>query len=334
MKKAILLLLPVFLNACTHNKEMMAADSQPEMHSDAHKDPNSLVRLAESLKQGANYETAANMYQQALTLDPDMHSARIGYSECMRFTGRNEAALQALKTTPEDARNAYWYKELGSVETAAQNPNACISAYKRVLSEFPKDVDSLNGVAVCYDLIGQHETAQNWYQQAISVDMANTRLKSNYALSLALSKRPAEAIEILKPIVESADATSRDRHNLAVAYGLKGDLETASQYFAADMDQTGIRTNLAFIHKLAESQNLGTAKMPAQSFESNLSSSAPIASKAPIEIKEIKDTPLDKEDVVLVPAKNEVVKKKKTISTKKVPKKASKLSSVEKKNKG
>jgi|GEM_PF-3907028 len=120
----------------------------------------------------------------------------------------------------------------------------------------PSDAGTLNGLAVCNDLIGQHTEAQKWYRQAIAASPMDTNLKSNYGLSLALSSKPREAIEILHEVVESESATTRDRQNLAMAYGLAGDMDTASKLFSQDLGQSEVRTNLAFVHKLASTQHL------------------------------------------------------------------------------
>ena len=50
-------------------------------------------------------------------------------------------------------------------------------------------------------------------------------LRNNLGLSLALSGQHAEAIEMLRAVVDEPGAKARNRQNLALAYGLAGDLD-------------------------------------------------------------------------------------------------------------
>ena len=71
---------------------------------------------------------------------------------------------------------------------------------------------------------------------------------------MALSGRPEEAIEILQEVLSTETATPRDRQNLAIAYGLAGNMDTAAKLFAQDLSEKEVRINLAFLHKLSKTQ--------------------------------------------------------------------------------
>jgi len=309
MKKTILLLIPALLSACSSHKEDMAdAYADSDKLSAAH-NPNAMLRIAESMRNAGNYEMAIKSYDQAIQLDPTMTVAYIGLSFCLRKTGRFDAAIQTLNSVPIDMKNTQWYKELGSVHTASFKPKKCVDAYQKAYEGDPKDVAAMNGMGVCYDLMGQHNEAQKWYNSALALAPANNMLKSNMGLSLALSNKTQEAINILTSVVEGGDSTSRDRQNLAIAYGLSGDLDQAVKYFSQDLDQSQVRTNLAFLHKLASSQHLtpeqkAASVMKGHSFESNLvaeSTAAPAQTNAQPEISSSVDAISKDSHVIIQP---------------------------------
>lgn len=275
MKKTILLLIPVILSGCQDRQDDRIQSARFFEEVRTTNTPGSSLRLAQSMREAGNYNMSIQLYEQAIQMDPSNLNAHIGLSQCLRSIGRNDAALVALKSVPVDSQSAIWYKELGSVYSASQKPRQCIEAYRKAHDLEPRDVGTINGIAVCNDLLGQHNEAQKWYNEAIALAPANDNLKSNLALSLSLASKTNQAIEILTPIVDGNYATPRDRQNLAMAYGLSGDMSKAAQIFSQDLSEEEVRKNLAFIHKLAQSQHLTPTQTisgtPAQnSFETNL----------------------------------------------------------------
>lgn len=256
MKKPILLLITAFLSACANSPEdAPQTTSSQEVTRDAN-DPDSILRIAETMKKSGDYDMATKFYRQALQLNPNLLDASIGLSQCLRFTGRQEMALEVLEAVPASERTVMWHKAMGSVYSANHNPRKCIESYKQAHAANPQDVGTINGLGVCHDILGQHVVAQKWYNQALALSPNNNHLKSNLGLSLSLANKTTEGIEILSSIVNGQDATPRDRQNLAIAYGLSGDLDKAAKMFSIDLKESEVRTNLAFVHKLASSQHL------------------------------------------------------------------------------
>jgi Flp pilus assembly protein TadD len=271
MKKTILLLIPVVLSACNNNKEDMEQSQKAYNEVRTSNNPGSMYRIAESMRKVGNYDLAVKSYEQALQIDPTLTAAYLGMSQCLRMTGRHDAALQLLKSSPMDVKDPVWYKEIGAVYTAAQKPRECLVYYRKAYDLDSSDVGTLNGLGVCNDLMGQHTEAQKWYNSGIAIAPAQSKL----GLSLSLSSRTKEAIPMLEAIAEEPDASPRDRQNLAIAYGLSGDLDRAAKLFSQDLSQEDVRKNLAFLHKLAHTQHL-TPKQHTSSdsvkstFETNL----------------------------------------------------------------
>lgn len=307
MKKTLLLIAPLFLASCSQveqNKIETAAEYEEQKSNN---NPNSMFRVAETMKKAGNYDVSIKMYEQTLQIDPTNSAARIGLSQSLRASGRNEAALESLRSVPADTQDVAWHKELGNVYTALNKPRQCIDAMRRANELDPRDVGTVNGIGVCCDLAGQHAEAQKYYRQAIFMAPSNTRLRSNMALSLSLSSKTKDAIEILTPIVESDLATSRDRQNLAIAHGLAGNMEKAAQLFSQDLSESEVRSNLAFVHKLANSQHLIPEQkidgVPvAESLVTNLSAEVDKKSdnKPPVETVTLNEKSIESQDAVEV----------------------------------
>jgi DNA-binding transcriptional regulator YdaS (Cro superfamily) len=76
-------------------------------------------------------------------------------------------------------------------------------------------------------------------------------LRNNLGLSLALSGNHAESIEMLRAVVDEPGAKARNRQNLALAYGLAGDLTAAERISRLDLDEESVQNNLSYFAALA-----------------------------------------------------------------------------------
>lgn len=254
LKRIFIASLCLALAGCTTKEEMLSEQARMYDSFQTSNNPGTTLRLAESMKSAGNIDNAIKLYEQTLQLDPTSLPAHLGLSQCLRYSGRAEAALEALKAVPAGDQPKEYYKELANVYMAKQDPREAANHFMKAYQLDNKDLGAINGIAVSNDLLTHHDEAQKWYRQAIELAPAHDRLKSNYGLSLALSGQTKEAINVLKTVVYGPDVTSRDRQNLAIAYGLDSQIDQAAKLFAQDLDEEDVRTNLAFVYKLAKSQ--------------------------------------------------------------------------------
>ena len=94
--------------------------------------------------------------------------------------------------------------------------------------------------------MGQHDQASATYRQGLTIAPASVSLRNNLALSLALQNQFAEAVDLIRPVAEGPEATRRSRQNLALVYGLQGDLGGAARLGRADLDPGDLKNNLAY----------------------------------------------------------------------------------------
>ena len=104
---------------------------------------------------------------------------------------------------------------------------------------------------MAFDLAGQHEAAQDAYRAGLQIAPDSMLLRNNLGLSLALSGKHAEAIEMLRAVADEPGAKARNRQNLALAYGLAGDLTAAERISRLDPDEESVQNNLSYFAALA-----------------------------------------------------------------------------------
>ena len=69
-------------------------------------------------------------------------------------------------------------------------------------------------------------------------------LQNNLGLSLALGGKFDDAIKVLGDAAKSPNAGPRARQNLALVYGLSGDMDRAAKIGRLDLSEAQVRSNL------------------------------------------------------------------------------------------
>lgn len=150
---------------------------------------------------GRNAE-AASVYDRALALNPRASDAKIG---------------------------------LGRLRLAT-DPTAAELLFLDALTSNPRNAVALNNLGVARDLLGRHADAQVAYGEAIAAAPDLRGPQVNLALSLGMSGRAGDAVRMLRPIGERADATPRERHDLAAVLAMDGKSDEAARLLRQDMD--------------------------------------------------------------------------------------------------
>lgn len=230
---------------------LIGCASLPQSPSPDLSSGDALYRLAENMKRNGDYGTAIRFYRQVLSVDPDARKAQLGLAETLLLDGKideSRAMLdRMLLKNPDDGE---LLRAFGKVTIAQNDLDACFKTYTTLQKSCPNDAAVLNGLGICHDLSRQHDLAQPIYQRAIALAPDNLNIQSNYGLSLALSGKTAEAILLLSKLAYRSETTSNIRHNLAVAYGLAGDVNKARGIFSQDLGTEDLKQNIAVLKSL------------------------------------------------------------------------------------
>jgi Flp pilus assembly protein TadD len=221
------------------------------------REQDGLIRAGDRVNAAGDPSSAINVYKSALEKEKSPSnrlrlSLKLGEAY-MSADHLDEAKRVYEEALPYDENNEV-KRQLGRLYLTAGQPDNAITIFNEILSKHRDDIKAINGLGVAYDLKKQHAKAQEYYHKGLSINEDNAEIKSNLGLSLAFEGHYEEALKLLQPLGESVDATSKQRHNLAIVYGLAGDQSKAQAMYAKDMDESKVQENLSALRTVAKPQ--------------------------------------------------------------------------------
>ncbi|MCB1969053.1 MAG: tetratricopeptide repeat protein [Geminicoccaceae bacterium] len=214
-----------------------------------------LLRMARDAQGSGDLATAAALYDHVLAREPKNLDALRSLGGVLDKLGRpqeaSEAYSAALAVSTDDIESTLGYARS---MIALGRPEAAAAHVDPVLEKHPDDLHIINMAAVIYDMQAEHARAAELYRRGLYYDPSSISLQNNLGLSLALSGDTEGAIGVLKPLAESGDSTPRIRQNLALAYGLNGDILAARRIASLDLDAAAVDNNLAYYSGLQAMQ--------------------------------------------------------------------------------
>ncbi len=165
-----------------------------------------------------------------------------------------EAKLAFEKAIALFPRSTGAYTGLGLVYILIDQPENAINSFDAALKLNPRNAKAYNGYGIALDMIDEHETAQANYRAALELDPTNISYESNLALSMALCGNEYEAIHILERLVHSPKVTPRIRQNLALTYGLIGDMKMAKKVGRVDLSDDMVANNVTYFEAIQQTK--------------------------------------------------------------------------------
>ncbi len=195
-----------------------------------------LIRVAQKARNSSNPEAALNFYKKAKELDPGNSLIYLGLSEVYIDMKLLDAAVEYLKLAENYGASPSKVSYLrGKVHLLSGNINLAEKEFFKFENE-----DSLNALGAIYDNRGEHEKAQRLYKRVIVKDPNYIDAYNNLGLSLLLEKRYKDAIFYLESACAFPEANVNYRSNLALAYGLSGNMKKAREVYAKDFEDEAL----------------------------------------------------------------------------------------------
>ncbi|WP_175756400.1 tetratricopeptide repeat protein [Burkholderia ambifaria] len=239
--------LPVLAGGCAPGIQTRPALSHK---SD---DPQAELRIADSALSGGNVELASTLYGKVLARHPDSLAAQLGLGDVNYRAGDLERARilyeQARQQAPADLG-----PQLGLARVALRQRRLDEAAqrYRDLLAAQPNLPLAAQGLGTVLDLQGRHADAQAVYRDALSAHPDAQGLRIDLGLSLVLSNRPREGVNVLLDVAGLPDAPWQARQNLAFAYGVLGNTDSAKKLLSADLPASAVADNLRFYQAVRE----------------------------------------------------------------------------------
>lgn len=126
----------------------------------------------------------------------------------------NGSAADARRTDPQGLRpsggtekvSASEAQDLARAALKGGDTVRALELYRQVLARDPNAIDAMNGIAVCYDRLGQFDVSRAYYEAALGLDPQSAPLLNNYGYSLFLQGKLEEARRFLGLAAASEDA--------------------------------------------------------------------------------------------------------------------------------
>ena len=233
--------LPVLAGGCAPGIQTRPVLSQK---SD---DPQAELRIADSALAGGNIDLASTLYDKVLARHPDSLAARLGLGDVNYRAGDLERARVLYEQARQQAPTQLGPQiGLARVALRQRRLDEAAQRYRDLLAAQPNLPLAAEGLGTVLDLQGRHADAQAVYRDALRAHPDAQGLRIDLGLSLVLSNRPREGVNVLLDVAGLPDAPWQARQNLAFAYGVLGNTDSAKKLLSADLPASAVADNLRF----------------------------------------------------------------------------------------
>jgi Flp pilus assembly protein TadD len=218
----------------------------------------------------AGVRAYADACQRRYEANPGEKTVSIEYARALRALTRYREAVAVMQAAAvkspkdEDVLGEYG-KALADAGELSQAKDVLTRAYT---PDNPRwDVLSVQGAVA--DQLGDHAGAMQFYRDALKIAPGEPGLLANMGLSLALAQRLPEAERALRQAVASPKADSRMRGDLALVLALEGKFAEAEKVSEADLPPEAARGNVEAIRRMLASSGRRGLGQPAKAIEAN-----------------------------------------------------------------
>lgn len=211
----------------------------------------SILRVADASHKAGDIAAAIDLYRQALPYAGKDTSVHLKLADLLLENRQDMEAEKMLRDyIKEYPMDTALLRKLGEVQVRRGLLDRALNAYNMGLQIDSQDPLLYSGKGVALDLAGKHTLARDVYDQGLAISPNHVSLNTNYAMSYILTKDYNKAIDLLTPIVNSPFSTTSARQNLALAYGLKGNLKQARELGLEDFGSDDVEDNLNFYRQM------------------------------------------------------------------------------------
>lgn len=200
-----------------------------------------LIRVAQKARDSSNPEAALNFYKKAKEIDPENAQIYLGISQVYIDMKLLDAATEYLKEAEAHKASPSKVSYLrGKVHLLSGRVDLAEKEFSKFESK-----DAMNALGAIYDNKGEHEKAQGLYKRVIVKDPNYIDAYNNLGLSLLLERKYKDAVFYLESACTFPEANVNYRSNLALAYGLSGNMRKAREIYSKDFEDEALEERVA-----------------------------------------------------------------------------------------
>ncbi len=217
----------------------------------------------EAIKAG-NYQRAGEYYQQLLDSKKGSPEQILRYKLAMadvtRRLGKNDAAMAMYDELYHDyPTNVDVMEGRGLTLMATGKISDAGRQLSDVMAKDPKRWRTLNAIGIMFVTKNMVPEAMQYYAEALNSSPDNPAILNNVGLSYATDKEYKRAIEALQQGSRLSKSPGQKKQidlNLAMVYGVSGDLDTAHDIAEKYLDDAALDNNLGLYAHLAKDDSL------------------------------------------------------------------------------
>ncbi len=222
---------------------------------------DTMIAAAREAEAAGNYKRSASTYQQLLDKKPEDMVIKLALANALRRNGQcNDALPHFDGVLAKQPDNADALEGKGLCQMNLGDSKQAADTFTLALAADPNRWRSLNAVGILFASKGKTNEAIAYFERAQQTDSSQVAVLNNLALAYLLDKRYAQAIETFTRAQAHLPSKSTERAridlNLALAYALSGDMDTAQRISAPHLTEAGLYNNMGFFASLAKDESL------------------------------------------------------------------------------
>jgi Flp pilus assembly protein TadD len=211
----------------------------------------------------ATLRTEADHWARAYDANPGEKVASINYARLLRALTRNDEAVAVMRVAAVKAPKDH--EVLGAYGKALADAGQFAQALDVLSRAYPIERPDWTIMSVqgsVEDRLGNHEAAQHYYSEALKIAPGEPSILTNLGLSFALTKQLGQADTALREAVASPRADSRVRQNFALVLALEGKFAEAEEVSRRDMSPEDAKRNVEAIRAMIAQNDTWRALEP------------------------------------------------------------------------
>jgi len=216
---------------------------------------------AESAFSKGDYANSSRLYEKLVGQYPDNKEYLLYWAESLRLSGASDKAdAQYDRLIAQDSNN------LAAIEGRGLNylrNGEFISALRQFNAVIKEDASrwrTINAIGVIYSISGKDNEARQYYNMALGLSKNNPGIINNIALGVSFGGNHEEAIALLKVALKEVDRNDprqvKLQNNLAMLYGISGQMDKAEAILRETLPEPAVYNNLGFYAKIAADKQL------------------------------------------------------------------------------